>query len=102
MTDEEIALAYDKVALSIAAFERTQLFGQFNSKYDAYLSQCLTIGGTMDDCARRIGKQAQKASKSIFTREEWRGLQLFVGENDNDGLLEKGEGAMCAACHIAD
>jgi cytochrome c peroxidase len=25
-----------------------------------------------------------------------------MGENDNDGVLVKGEGAMCAACHVAD
>ena len=25
-----------------------------------------------------------------------------MGDNDNNGILEKGEGAMCAACHVAD
>jgi cytochrome c peroxidase len=25
-----------------------------------------------------------------------------MGENDNDGVLEVGEGAMCAACHVVD
>ena len=25
-----------------------------------------------------------------------------MGENNNDGILEPGEGAMCAACHVAD
>jgi cytochrome c peroxidase len=25
-----------------------------------------------------------------------------MGENDNDGILEAGEGAMCSACHVAD
>ena len=34
---ENVDSAYDQVALSIAAFERTALFGQFSSKYDAYL-----------------------------------------------------------------
>ena len=29
-------------------------------------------------------------------------MQLFMGENNNDGVLVLGEGAMCAACHIAD
>jgi cytochrome c peroxidase len=25
-----------------------------------------------------------------------------MGENNNDGVLERGEGAMCSACHVAD
>ena len=29
-------------------------------------------------------------------------MQLFMGENNNDGVLDKGEGAMCAACHVAE
>ena len=44
----DIAAAYDQVALSIAAFERTEMFGQFNSKYDAYLQVCLGLGGDID------------------------------------------------------
>jgi cytochrome c peroxidase len=99
--DDPIDAAYDCIALSIAAFERTEMFGQFSSKYDYYLQACLAGGGAPDDCAMGIGKEAKKASK-IFTREEWYGLQLFMGENNNDGILDKGEGAMCAACHVAN
>ena len=98
----DVEAAYDQVALSIAAFERTALFGQFSSKYDFYLDACIDAGGSLDDCAKGIGKTAQKAGKKIFSKEEWYGLQLFMGENNNDGVLEKGEGAMCAACHVAD
>jgi len=98
----DVEAAYDQVALSIAAFERTELFGQFSSKYDYYLQECLTMGGDKDDCAQGIGKTASKAGKKYFLKEEWYGLQLFMGENNNDGVLEKGEGAMCAACHIAE
>jgi cytochrome c peroxidase len=29
-------------------------------------------------------------------------MLLFMGENNNDGILEPGEGAMCSACHVAD
>ena len=99
---DDVNSAYDQVALSIAAFERTQLFGQFSSKYDAYLAACLAGGGAQDDCAKGVGKAANKAGRKFFTHEEWRGLQLFVGANNNDGILQKGEGAMCAACHVAD
>jgi cytochrome c peroxidase len=98
---DNVEMAYDQVALSIAAFERSGIFGAFTSKYDAYLAACLAEGGHMDDCAVGEGKEAKKAGK-IFTKEEWTGLQLFMGENDNDGHMEKGEGAMCSACHVAE
>lgn len=94
--------AYDQVGLSIAAFERTQLFAQFSSKYDFYLAACMNAGGDMADCAMGVGKTAEKVGKKVFTKEEWQGLQLFMGDNNNDGILEKGEGAMCAACHVAE
>jgi cytochrome c peroxidase len=98
----DVETAYDQVALSIAEFERTELFGQFSSKFDHYLGKCLAMGGDMADCAVGAGKIADKAGKKYFSKEEWYGLQLFMGENNNDGILEKGEGAMCAACHIAE
>lgn len=98
--EEQVNAAYDCMALAIAAFERTPLFGQFSSKYDAYLESCLALGGDKNDCATGIGTQAETAGK-IFSKKEWRGMQLFMGENDNDGILEDGEGAMCAACHVA-
>ena len=94
--------AYDCIAESIAAFERTELFGQFNSKYDAYLQACLMAGGLPDDCAMGIGPEAEMAG-AIFTTGEWDGLQLFMGDlNDNDGVLEEGEGAACVLCHVAN
>ena len=94
--------AYDQVALSIAAFERTSLFAQFDSKYDAYLESCLELGGSPVHCAIGKGPKAEATGMAIFSPQEWRGLQLFMGENDNDGVLGKKEGAMCAACHVAD
>lgn len=99
---QNVEAAYDQIGLSIAAFERTELFAPFTSKYDFYLQACLGAGGGMDDCAKGVGKTAEKAGKKIFSKEEWYGLQLFMGENNNDGILAKGEGAMCSACHLAD
>jgi cytochrome c peroxidase len=99
---DDVDAAYNAVALSIAAFERTPLFGAFNSKYDAYLQACLAAGGTMHDCAQGRGKMAQRIAKGVFTKEELRGMELFMGVNDNDGFLARGEGAMCSACHIAE
>lgn len=99
---DNIETAYDSVALSIAAFERTELFAPFSSKYDAYLKDCLDEGGEKNNCAQGIGPKAKRAGAAIFTSQEWRGMQLFMGENDNDGNLKPKEGAMCSACHIAE
>jgi cytochrome c peroxidase len=99
---DDIETAYDNVGLSIAAFERTQLFAQFTSKYDFYLASCIHKGGEIDDCAKGTGQTAKKVGEKIFTKKEWYGMQLFMGENNNNGVLEDGEGAMCAACHVAD
>ena len=96
-----VETAYNQVALSIAAFERSKLFGQFSSKYDAYLKKCLELGGDKDLCAIGTDPNSATAGK-IFSKKEWYGLQLFMGENNNDGVLEAGEGAMCSACHVAD
>jgi cytochrome c peroxidase len=81
MSDVEVA--YDQVALSIAAFERTELFGQLSSQYDAYLEACKLAGGGKDDCAKGIGKVARKVGKKYFSKEESYGFQLFMNENNN-------------------
>jgi cytochrome c peroxidase len=101
---DDIETAYDQVALSIAAFERTQMFAPFTSKYDYYLQACLAAGGDEGegDCATGEGGIAEAVGAEVFSKKEWRGLQLFMGENDNDGILDPGEGAMCAACHVAE
>jgi len=96
------ALAYERIGLSIAAFERTQLFGQFSSRYDRYLAACINAGGEKDACARGQGKIANNTAAKYLTSQEWKGMQLFMGENDHDGILENNEGAMCSACHVAD
>ena len=95
--------AYDCIADSIAAFERTELFGEFSSKYDAYLQACLAAGGTPDGCAQGTGKVAQQVGKKFFSAAEWKGFELFMNPvNDNDGKLTGQEGAMCVLCHVAD
>ena len=99
---KNIKKAYDRVALSIAAFERTELFAPFSSQYDAYLQACIDNGGDKNDCATGTGEVAESTGKAFFKQREWRGFQLFMGENNNDGILDEGEGAMCVACHIAD
>jgi len=94
-----VEAAYNCMAQTIGTFERTLLFGRFTSKYDTYLSRCLGLGGAPDDCAQGIGAVANRARQKVLNDQEWYGLQLFVGPNDNDGQLEPGEGALCSACH---
>jgi cytochrome c peroxidase len=98
----EVIQAYNQVGLSIAAYERTIMFGRFNSKYDRYLALCLELRGAPEKCATGTGAAAKLAARTL-TASEWRGMQLFMGlNNDNNGVLETGEGAKCAACHVAD
>ena len=99
---DDVEEAYDQVALSIAAFERTKLFGQFSSKYDYYLQQCLAAGGDKDLCSIGGDPNSEPVGTKIFSKKEWTGFQLFMGLNDNDGVLEPGEGAFCVACHVVD
>lgn len=75
-TEENISLNYDRVGLSIAAYESSNEVNQFSSKYDAYL-----------------------ANKVELTEEEAWGLALFNAPNNNDGIKQEGEGGNCAACH---
>jgi cytochrome c peroxidase len=94
--------AYDCMGLSIGLYERTSLFAQFNSRYDVYLRRCLNQGGDPDACAQGTDPNSESARRRILDDQEWWGLQLFMAENDNDGVLEPGEGGFCAACHVAN
>jgi cytochrome c peroxidase len=100
---DNVEMAYDQMGLSIAAFERTSLFAPFNSKYDAYLQACIDKGGDPAACATGSDPKSKQAAKPIFSKQEWEGLLLFMNlNNNNDGVLAKGEGAMCAGCHVPD
>ena len=87
---KKVKTAYNQVALSIAAFERTELFAPFSSKYDTYLDTCLEVGGDKDACATGAGEIAENTAKYFFTAEEWNGMQLFMGA------------AQCVLCHVVD
>jgi cytochrome c peroxidase len=85
--------AYQAIALSIAAFERTETFAAFNSPYDQYLQACLGAGYDKDACATgQAGGYA--AWMAYFSESAWNGFQLFM--DDEDG------GAKCVLCHVAD
>lgn len=74
--------------------------------YDRYLERCVSIAGSSDEaldaCAKGTSSTSRFAAYFTLTRNEWKGLKLFMGENNNDGVMQRGEGAMCAACHTAD
>jgi cytochrome c peroxidase len=95
---DSVEIAYDYIALAIAAFERTPLFAQFSSKYDAYLEACLDEAefvtmDVMEACAKGTGDAAGVAA-GFFSPQEWSGMELFMSEAEG--------GALCVACHVAD
>ncbi len=57
LTPENIPVAYERIARSIAAYERSKEVSPFSSKFDAYLE-----------------------NKAKLTREEKAGLRLFLGK----------------------
>lgn len=93
---------YDNIARAIAAFERSSEVNPFSSKYDAYLKSCISAGNSPDLCAKGIGDKMDLDPDNILSSMEWRGLRLFIAENDNDGIHELGEGGLCAACHVVE
>ncbi len=105
-SEASIDATYMCLAQAIGEFERTWQFAKFNSKYDAYLKDCINRGNAsdmeLDQCAKGIGKNAKKSAKKVFSKKERKGLKLFMGANNNDGKFDKREGAGCSACHTAD
>ena len=99
---KNIEAAYDQAGLAVAAFERTEMFAAFDAAYDQYLQACLGEGYDKDSCA--IGAAGTYEDwDAFFTEKAWDGFQLFMNDvNDNDGILEADEGAMCVACHVVD
>jgi cytochrome c peroxidase len=87
---DDVESAYDKVALSIAAFERSKQFGAFSSKYDVYLQACLAAGGGKVECADGSTALAQGVAAEQFTPQELAGMNLFMGK------------AQCVLCHVVD
>lgn len=99
---KDIDVAYDQAGMAVAAFERTKMFAAFDSAYDQYLQACLDEEYDKDACAKGL-VGSYEDWEDYFSETAWDGFQLFMNDtNDNDGILESGEGAMCVACHVVD
>ena len=100
---DEVDAAYQCIATAIGEFERSKQFAKYDSKYDHYLQECIDKEESTDmdlqKCANGMGKDAKYAAKEKLSKDEWAGLKLFVGNNNNDGIFQPGEGAGCAVCH---
>jgi cytochrome c peroxidase len=92
---------YERIARSIAAYERSSEVSQFNSKYDEYLQTCVEKLGISkkDDCLIGNGDKKTLDPKNKLTHQEWNGLQLFMAPTSNNGTKGPGEGGNCVACH---
>jgi cytochrome c peroxidase len=76
---------YDRVGLSVAAYEDSSEVNPFSSKYDVYWAACLDAGNDPGDCGLAEGDKGVLDPLGILTDQEW------------DGLIEFGE--YCAPCH---
>jgi cytochrome c peroxidase len=82
-----IAQTYDRIGLSIAAYELSAEVNPFSSKFDAYLLSCLAAGNELEACGLAEGDKMVLDPEGILTEMEF------------DGLIEFGE--YCADCHVS-
>lgn len=84
-SDAGIAATYDRIGLSIAAYEGSSEVNPFSSRFDDYWRACLAAGNDPDQCGLAEGDKATLDPQHILTEQEF------------DGLIEFGE--YCSACH---
>jgi cytochrome c peroxidase len=82
-----VEATYDRIGLSVAAYEDSSEVSPFSSKYDVYWTACLYAGNGPGDCGLAEGDKDVLDPLGILTAQEW------------DGLIEFGE--YCAACHLS-
>jgi cytochrome c peroxidase len=81
------AATYDKIGLSIAAYEGSIEVSPFNSRFDDYWHACLAAGNTEEHCGLAEGPKAVLDPTNILSEQEF------------DGLIEFGE--YCSDCHVS-
>jgi cytochrome c peroxidase len=80
-----VAATYDRIGLSIAAYEGSREVSPFNSRFDDYWRSCLAAGNAAEDCGLAEGDKHVLDPEHILTEQEF------------DGLIEFGE--YCSPCH---
>lgn len=94
---------YNDIAIAIAAYERSDALNKFSSKFDRFVDEqsAKQIDVSTIVLADEVAVDAfgEVITSNVFLPEELEGLALFNMPNDNNGTLEAGEGANCAACH---
>ncbi len=78
---------YDRVGLSIAAYEASYEVSPFNSVYDDYWRACLDAGNDPEACGKAEGDKLVLDPLNILTDQEF------------DGLIEFDE--YCSVCHVS-
>jgi cytochrome c peroxidase len=86
-SDVAIGLTYDRIGLSIAAYEASSEVNPFNSRFDDYWNECIAAGNDPEDCGLAEGDKVVLDPLGILTEQEF------------DGLIEFGE--YCSPCHIS-
>jgi len=86
-SDPGYQATYDRIGLSIAAYEASPEVNQFTSKFDVYWALCLADGNDAEACGLAEGEKAVLDPMGVLSDQEF------------DGLIEFGE--YCAACHAS-
>ena len=82
-----VVVTYDRIGLSIAAYEGSTEVNPFSSRFDDYWRSCLAAGNAADACGKAEGDKAVLDPSGLFTAQEFA------------GLLEFGE--YCSTCHVS-
>ncbi len=82
-----VEATYDKIGLSIAAYEASPEVNPFSSKFDVYWQDCLSAGNDPAVCG------LAEADKGILDPNG------VLSDQEFEGLIEFGE--YCAPCHVS-
>jgi cytochrome c peroxidase len=84
-SDAGLAATYDRIGLSIAAYEGSAEVSPFNSRFDDYWRACLLAGNDAEACGLAEGEKSALDPGNVLTAQEWHGLIEF--------------GEYCSPCH---
>ena len=73
-SDPGFEAMYDRIGLSIAAYEGSAEVSPFSSKFDAYWLFCLEAGNTAEACGKAEGDKAGLDPQGVLSEQEFAGL----------------------------